>query len=261
MTALSRALIAVVVVLAAACTPRSAVEAPPPLPPAPHPAAEGPSVAAVQRAGRLRVVADLSVPPMAFRDPSGPRGFDVDLIGLVAQALGVRVEITDTPLAAMRDSFPPNADVAIGALSEGTVPGVATDPYSDVTPAIVWGSKTSGATLAALRGKRVAAALGKPGERLAREGGASVVVTYLAEHSLALVADGHVDAAIADGPEALSFVSGRTGLRTSGTGAPSVSLVFITRPDAADLAAYASAVIRELRSHDGLKQLQQRWHL
>jgi ABC-type amino acid transport substrate-binding protein len=198
---------------------------------------------------------------MAFRDPSGPRGFDVDLIGLVAQALGVRVEITDTPLAAMRDSFPPNADVAVGALSGGTIPGLATDPYADASPAIVWGSKTSGATTAALRGKRVATALGGSGERLARDAGAAVVATYLPEQSLAQVAEGRVDAAIADGPEVLGFVSGQAGLRTSSAAAPSVPLVFIARPDAADLAAYTTAVIRELRSHDGLKQLQQRWHL
>ena len=261
MSALSRAAIALIIFLAAACTPRNAVQAPPPLPPAPHPAAEGPSVAAVQRAGRLRVVADLSVPPMAFRDPSGPRGFDVDLIGLVAQALGVRAEITDTPLAAMRDSFPRNADVAIGALSEGTMPGLATESYADTSQAIVWGGKTSGATPAALRGKRVAAALGGAGELLARGAGAAVTTTYLPEQSLALVAEGRVDAAVADGPEALGFASGRTGLRTTDAAAPSVSLVLIARPDAADLAAYATAVIRELRSHDGLKRLQQRWHL
>jgi ABC-type amino acid transport substrate-binding protein len=198
---------------------------------------------------------------MAFRDPSGARGFDVDLIGLVAQALGVRAEVTDTPLAAMRDAFPPSADVAIGALSEGTIPGLATDPYVDASPVIVWGSKTSGATPAALRGKRVAAALGGSGELLARGAGAAVVATYLAEQSLALVAEGRVDAAVADGPEAVGFASGRTGLRTSETAAPSVPLVFIARPDAADLAAYASAVIRELRTHEGLKQLRQRWHL
>src|SRR5215469_915293 len=248
MSALSRAVIALIVLLASACTPRSAVQVPPALPPAPHPAVEGPSVAAVRRAARLRVAADLSVPPMAFRDPSGPRGFDVDLIGLVAQALGVRVEIVDTPLAAMRDSFPPNADIAIGAFSQGAVPGVATDSYADASSAIVWGSKTSGSTTAALLGKRVAAALGGSGERVAREAGAVVVTTYLPEQTLALVAEGRVDAAVVDGPEALGFVSGRAGLRASDAAASSAPLVFITRPDAADLAAYASAVIRDLRN-------------
>jgi len=257
----SGAVLALVALLAAACTPRTAVEGPPPLPPAPHPAAEGPSVAAVQRAGRLRVAADLSVPPMAFRDPSGPRGFDVDLIALVAQALGVRVEMTDTPLAAMRDAFPPGADLAAGALSEGLVPGLATDPYADASPAIVWGRKTPGTTLSALRGRRVAASIGAPGERLAREAGASVVATYLPEQSLALVADGRVDAAIADGPEALGFVSGRSGLRASAAGGPAMPLVLLTRPDASDLAGYVSAVIRELASHGGLRLLRQRWHL
>ncbi|HEV2283152.1 MAG TPA: hypothetical protein VGX75_12270, partial [bacterium] len=76
------ALIAAAVFVAAACAPRTAVLSRPPLPAAPHPAAEGPSVAAVRSSGRLRVAADLSVPPVAFRDASGPRGFDVDLVRL-----------------------------------------------------------------------------------------------------------------------------------------------------------------------------------
>lgn len=215
----------------------------------------------MQRAGRLRVAADLSVPPMAFRDSSGPRGFDVDLIGLVAQALGVRAEIVDLPIAAMREAFPAGADLAAGALSAGIVPGLATDPYADASPVIVWGGKTSGSTLPALRGKRIAAPIGSPGERLARETGATLVVTYLPEQSLALVADGRADAAIADGPEAFGFVSGRAGLRTSTVEGPAVSLVLMTRPDAADLATYVSAVIRELASHGGLQLLRQRWHL
>jgi ABC-type amino acid transport substrate-binding protein len=257
----SRLVIAAAVFLAAACAPRTAIQNTPPLPAAPHPAAEGASVAAVRRSGRLRVAADLSVPPMAFRDASGPRGFDVDLVGLVAQALGVRVEIMDTPAAAMREAFPPNADLAAGALSDDMAPGVATDSYGDASPTIVWGGKTSGSSLTALRGRRVAAALGSPGERLARDAGATLVTTYLPEQSLAMAADGRADAAIADGPEALGFVSGKAGLRTSADGGPAVPLVLIARPDAADLAAYASAVIRELRSRDGLKQLRQRWHL
>lgn len=198
---------------------------------------------------------------MAFRDPSGPRGFDVDLIDLVAGSLGVRAEIIDTPIAAMREGVPPNADLAAGALSAGMVPGVATAAYGDASPTIVWAAKTAGSAVGALRGRRVAVSVGSAGERLARDAGATLVATYLPEESLALVADGRVDAAIADGPQALGFVADRTGLRASAAGGPAVSFVLIARPDAADLAAYVSAVIRELDSSGGLAQLRRRWHL
>jgi polar amino acid transport system substrate-binding protein len=249
------------VAAAAACAPHTAEQGPAPLPAAPHPAAEGPSVAAVRRAGRLRVAADLSVPPMAFRDPSGPRGFDVDLVGLVAQALGVRAEITDTPAAAWRDSFPPDADLAAGALPDGMVPGIASVPYAEAVPTIVWSGKSRGDGLTALRGRRVAAAAGSAGERLARAAGATVAATYLPEQSLALAAAGTVDAAIADGPEALGFVTGHAGMHASPAGGAAVPLVLVARPDAPDLAVYVSAVIRELRSGGGLAQLRRRWHL
>ncbi|HLW47313.1 MAG TPA: transporter substrate-binding domain-containing protein [bacterium] len=260
--ALSRAAIgAAALLLTAACAPRTAVQGPPPLPPAPHPAAQGPAVAAVQRAGKLRVAVDLSVPPMAFRDASGPAGFDVDLIGLIARSLGVSGEITDMPSAAMRGAFPANEDLAAGALSAGMVPGAATEAYETASQTIVWRAGTRGSTLQELRGKRVAVSLGRPGERLARGAGATLVPTYLPEESLAMVGDGRVDAAIADGPEALGFVSGRSGLRTSAAGGPAASFVMVARPGAGDLAAYVSAVIQELRSRGGLEQLRRRWHL
>ena len=198
---------------------------------------------------------------MAFRDASGPRGFDVELIGLVARSLGVRAEISDTPIARMRDAFPAGEDLAAGALSGGAVPGVPSDAYAEASPTIVWGAKTAGNALQALRGKRVAVAAGSPGERLARDAGAAVVPTYLPEEGLALVADGRVDAAIADGPHALGFVADRSGLRTSPAGGPAISYVLVARPDADDLAAYVSAVIRELRARGGLEQLRRRWHL
>ena len=259
--AISRAAIAAAALLAtAACAPRTAVEGLPPLPAVPHPAAEGPAVAAVQRAGRLRVAIDLSVPPMAFRDASGPEGFDVDLIAVIARSLGARAVFTDTPVGAMRDAFPANEDVAAGALAAGVVPGTASEAYEDASPAIVWGARTSGTTLQGLRGKRVAVSVGRPGERLARDAGATSVLTYLPEQSFAMVGDGRVDAAIADGPEALGFVSGRRGLRTSALPGPAVSFVIIARPGADDLAVYASAVVRELRSGGGLDQLRRRWH-
>jgi ABC-type amino acid transport substrate-binding protein len=259
--ALRCAAAAAAVFLTAACAPRTAVQGPPALPPAPHPAVRGPAVVAVQRAGRLRVAADLSVPPMAFRDASGAAGFDVDLIGLIAQSLGVRAEITDTPIAAAPGAFPQDEDLAAGALSAGTVPGPATEAYETASPAIVWGTRTSGTTPEALRGKRVAVALGGPAERLARGAGAVVVATYLSQESLAMVGAGRVDAAIAGGPEARDFVSGQTGLRTSEAGGPASSFVIIARPGASDLAAYVSAVIEALRSSGGLEQLRRRWHL
>lgn len=253
--------ILVLTMFAAACAPRSAVQGPPPLPAAPHPAGAGPVLDAIRHAGHLRAAVDLSSPPMAFRDASGPRGFDVDVVTAVAQGLGVRAEITDTPLAAMHAAFPRGADLAAGALSSGTVPGIATESYAEVAPMIVWGARTPGRAAADLRGKRVAAAAGSPGERFAREAGAAVVTTYLPEQSLAMVAEGRVQAAVAGGPEAMGFVGGRTGLRTSAAGGPDVPLVLIVRPGADDLAAYVSSVVRELRANGGLDQLRRRWHL
>jgi ABC-type amino acid transport substrate-binding protein len=198
---------------------------------------------------------------MAFRDVSGAAGLDVDLVGIVARSLGVRIDITDTPIAVLRNAIPSNEDLAVGALTPGTVPGAETEPYATAFPTIVWGTRTVGTTLGALRGKRVAAAIGRTGERLARDAGATLVLTYLPEESLAMVGDGRADAAIADGPEALAFAAGRRGLHTSSAEGVAASFVVVVRPAIPDLAAYVSDVIKALRSSGGLEQLQRRWHL
>jgi len=206
---------------------------------------------------------------MAFRDESGPKGFDVDLVELIAEALGVRAEIVDTPVAAMRGGFPADADLAAGALTAGMAPGLASSAYGETSPVIVWGPSTRGTDLRALRGRRVAAALGSPGERLARQAGAALVGTYLPEQSLTAVAQGRADAAIVEAPEALDFAAGDPAsgaasgarLRTTPAGGPAVPLVLVVRPGADDLAAYVSAVIQDLRAQGGLDQLRRRWHL
>jgi ABC-type amino acid transport substrate-binding protein len=251
----------IALLIAAACGGRAAVQPPSSLPPAPHPAVRGPAIEAVQRAGRLRVAADLSVPPMAFRDASGPAGLDVELVEVIARALGVRADVTDTPMAVLRNAIPSNEDLAVGALTAGMVPGAATEPYAGAVPTIVWGTRTQGTAVGALRGKRVAASFGRLGERLARDAGATLILTYLPEESLAMVGDGRVDAAIADGPEALAFAARRRGLHTSAADGQAASFVIVAQPAAPDLAAYASAVIRDLRSSGGLEQLRRRWHL
>ncbi len=62
------------------------------------------------------MASDLSYPPMEFLDAGTPRGFEMDLAALLAGALGVRLQVADTPLAVMRAGFPPGADLLLMGL-------------------------------------------------------------------------------------------------------------------------------------------------
>lgn len=231
----------------------------PPLPPAPHAGAGGPALAAITRAGRLRVAADLSYPPMAFRDGGVPAGFDVELAGLLARALGVRAEVIDTPAAVTREGFPSDIDLVMNAAPSGPAP--VSVPYYTAREAVLVPAGGSRVGRASLRGRRVAAAAGGAGASTARTAGAVLVPTYLPLAAMDLAASGRVDAAIVEEPLAAAFAKAHPRLSVvplPGTEAP---FVIGIRPDAPDLGAFVSAAIRELDGSGGLAQLRKRWHL
>jgi len=218
-------------------------------------------VTRIQHAGTLTVAEDLSYPPMAFRQGGAPEGFDVDLGTLIADALGVRLAVVDTPLASMREAFPPGVDAAIGALADGVVPGRASDPYYLSQQAILSPARGSVASAEALRGLRVAAAAGSRGAAIAAAAGAVVETTYLPEQALAALALGRVQAAVADQPVVFAYATDHRGLRAVGGVGPAVPFVVVVPEGAPDLATFVSAAIRELGRDGGLTRLRDRWHL
>jgi ABC-type amino acid transport substrate-binding protein len=218
-------------------------------------------VAAVRRAGVLRVASDLSDPPLAFRQQGGPAGYEMDLAELLAQALGVRLAVADTPRALVTPGFE-NADLLIGGWTADHAPGLPSRPYYIVRQALVWrGARTPSGALP-LRGLRVAAAAESAAASLAAGLGASpVLLTYRPDEALRAVARGAVDVAVCDEPLALEYARTIRGLHTGPAAGDEVPLVVLARDDAPDLAAFASAVIEELARTNGLARLRQRWRL
>lgn len=60
------------------------------------PAAAGPGVDRVKKAGVLRVGSDVTYPPFEVMEAGKPVGFDVDLAQEIAKALGVKLEYVNT---------------------------------------------------------------------------------------------------------------------------------------------------------------------
>ncbi len=233
-----------------------------PLPPAPHPALSGPAIAQIRRAGVLRVASDLSYPPMEFRENGVPRGFEVDLAGLLAGALGVRLKIVDVPGVAAGGEFPAGADVLLSGIPAAAAEAVGRPsvPYYVSSQGILWRDGAPARTPQDLRGLRVAAAAGSPGEALAAEAGA-LVETYLPEEAMGEVAAGRVQAAVGDRPLLLWYAQTHPHLHVSAGAWQETPLVAVTRQEASDLGAFVDAALGELRANGGLDQLRRRWHL
>lgn len=232
----------------------------PPLPPAPHPVLRGPAIAQIQRAGVLRVASDLSYPPMEFRENGVPRGLEIDLAALLAGALGVRLDVVDTPLALMRAGFPAGADVLLSAIPAEGAPGLPSEPYYVSSQAILWWDRSPVRTPEDLRGLRVAVAAGSPGEGLAEEAGA-LSITYLPEQAMEAAASGRAQAAVGDRSLVVWYAQTHPRLHVAAGAWREVPLVVVMRPDAPDLAAFITAALRELGTNGGLAQVRRRWHL
>ncbi len=253
------ALAGVAVFLMAACSSGGAGR--PPLPPAPHPTAEGPVVSGIKRAGVLRVASDLSYPPLAFLDRGAAQGFEIDLASLLAAALGVRLEVIDTPRAAARVSFA-DADLLISEWDAEGAPGPASTPYYIMRQAILWREKETPTSDGSLRNARVAVQARSRGQAVAERLGATpAVVEYLPLEALGAVARGTVQAAVVDLPLVAEYARTHPRLRMSTGSWGDVPLVVVVRPNAADLLAFTSAVIQELDRRGGLAQLRRRWQL
>jgi glutamine transport system substrate-binding protein len=253
------ALVGVAIWVSAACSWTGASR--PSMPAAPHPDIGGPAVAAIKRAGVLRVGTDLSDPPLAFRERGAPAGYEMEVAQLLAQALGVRVRIVDTPRALAPSGFR-GVDLLIGGWSADHAPGLPSRPYYVMRQALVWRSAGPKAGDAPLRGLRVAAQAESGGQRVAvRLGAAQTLLTLEPDEAVRAMDRGAVDVAVVDFPLAAHYGRMVRGLHVRQGAWEETPLVVVSRANAPDLAAFASAVIQDLEGSNGLAQLQRRWGL
>lgn len=186
----------------------------------------------------------------------------MDLASLLAAALGVRLEVIDTPLAVMRAGFPRGADLLLSALTREYPSGLHSDPYYVTSQAILSPGSAPVRTLEMLRGLRVAVQAGSPGAAIARQAGAGAVLTaYLPGEALSAVPAGRAQAAVGDRPLVARYAQDHPGLHVATGPWAEAPLVVVVRQDAPELAAFVSAALHELTRNGGLDQLRRRWNL
>lgn len=174
--------------------------------------------------GAIVTCTHLPYAPFQSKDAAGKVvGFDVDIINLVAQKIGVTQEIVDTPFEGIKSGQDLNSgkcDVAAAGMTITDARKQVLDfsvPYFDATQALLTATGKPYKTLADLSGQRVATQAATTGEdyvnKQVKEQGLKIeVVSFkdLAAQQQAL-ATGQVAAAVNDLPVWTEFIKNNPG--------------------------------------------------
>ncbi|MFI2433704.1 basic amino acid ABC transporter substrate-binding protein [Streptomyces sp. NPDC018693] len=158
------------------------------------------------KAGRLTTCTHLPYPPFQSEIDGKVQGFDVALIDLVAEDLGVKQEIVDTPFENFKTGAFLNSgqcDLAAAGMTitEERKKNVDfSDPYFEATQAVLADKKSGISSLADLKGKKVGAQAQTTGEDYAKSQGLNPVSFESSDAVLNGLRTGQVQAVVIDYP-------------------------------------------------------------
>ncbi|MFI9765310.1 transporter substrate-binding domain-containing protein [Streptomyces sp. NPDC052415] len=157
-------------------------------------------------AGQLTTCTHLPYPPFQSEIDGKVQGFDVSLIDLVAEDLGVQQDIVDQPFENFKTGGSLNAgqcDLAAAGMTitEERKKNVDfSDPYFDATQAVLADKDSGVASFADLKGKKVGAQAQTTGEDYAKSKGLDPVSFESSDAVLNGLRTGQVDAVVIDYP-------------------------------------------------------------
>ena len=217
-------------------------------------------------APRLTACLDPARQPYTMHDsdaPQGVRGFDVDLLTLVAARLGADLVIRPTPDVGLNEALAARqCDLAGGGTLLGAVdPDTATRPYTRTSLMLVVRREraTTITSTADLAGRRVAAQAGSAAQRFvaALPGLAGVVPVDTAAAALAAVEGRLAEAAVVDRDDASAPMAGHPDLVPVASVAVGDAVVFAVR--AATLRQDVNEALTTLADAGTIGDLEQRW--
>lgn len=158
------------------------------------------------KAGQLTTCTHLPYPPFQSEIDGKVQGFDVSLIDLVAQDLGVKQEILDTPFENFKTGAFLNSGECDLAAAGMTITDERkknvdfSDPYFEATQAVLADKKAGIASFADLKGKKVGTQAQTTGEDYAKSKGIDSVSFESSDAVLNGLRTRQVDAVIIDYP-------------------------------------------------------------
>ncbi|MDW8805560.1 ABC transporter substrate-binding protein [Streptomyces scabiei] len=158
------------------------------------------------KAGQLTTCTHLPYPPFQSEIDGKVQGFDVSLIDLVAQDLGVKQEILDTPFENFKTGAFLNSGECDLAAAGMTITDERkknvdfSDPYFEATQAVLADKKAGISSFADLKGKKVGTQAQTTGEDYAKSKGIDSVSFESSDAVLNGLRTKQVDAVIIDYP-------------------------------------------------------------
>jgi polar amino acid transport system substrate-binding protein len=158
------------------------------------------------KAGQLTTCTHLPYPPFQSEIDGKVQGFDVSLIDLVAEDLGVKQQILDTPFENFKTGAFLNSgqcDLAAAGMTitEERKKNVDfSDPYFDATQAVLVDKKSGIKSFAGLKGRKVGAQAQTTGEDYAKSKGLDPVSFESSDAVINGLRTGQVEAVVIDYP-------------------------------------------------------------
>jgi polar amino acid transport system substrate-binding protein len=165
--------------------------------------------------GKLTTCTHLPYSPFQFKQDNHVVGFDVDLVDLVADDLGVKQKIVDTPFEGIQSGEDLNTGKCDVAAAGMTITDVReknldfSDPYFEATQALLVKKDADYASLADLKGKKLGVQQSTTGEEYARKNAHGVELVQFEDLALLLTAvrTGQVAAAVNDNGVLYDYVA------------------------------------------------------
>ncbi|MDX3688829.1 transporter substrate-binding domain-containing protein [Streptomyces europaeiscabiei] len=158
------------------------------------------------KAGQLTTCTHLPYPPFQSEIDGKEQGFDVSLIDLVAEDLGVKQKIVDTPFENFKTGAFLNSGECDLAAAGMTITDERkknvdfSDPYFEATQAVLAAKKTDIRSFADLKGKKVGTQAQTTGEDYAKSQGLDPVSFESSDAVLNGLRAGQVEAVVIDYP-------------------------------------------------------------
>jgi polar amino acid transport system substrate-binding protein len=233
----------------------------------PSPAGGGAPAVQLIRAGQLTTCTQLPYEPFQFRQGDRIVGFDVDMVDLVAQRLGVPQQIVETPF----DNIQSGVALDTGLCDVGAAAMTITDarkqnldfsdPYFDATQALLVPPNSPVTGADQLAGKRLGVQNGTTGQEYAQANlsGAELVVFDDIGLQLTAVQTGEIDAAINDNAPLLDFAGKNAGFAVTAQFNTGEQYGYAVKKGNTALVQEINAAIAEARSGGKYRELFTKW--
>jgi polar amino acid transport system substrate-binding protein len=231
------------------------------------PASAGAAAVELIKPGQLTTCTQLPYEPFQFRQGDKIVGFDVDMVDLVAQRLGVTQQIVETPF----DNIQSGVALDTGLCDIGAAAMTITDarkqnldfsdPYFDATQALLVPPNSPITSADQLQGKRLGVQNGTTGQEYATKNlsGAELVVFDDIGLELTAVQTGGVDAAINDNAPLLDFAGKNAGFKVTAQFDTGEQYGYGVKKGNTALAQAVNGAIADAKSSGKYKELFAKW--